>query len=82
MAEQKDRYVLHALYASPVKRGRVEVIEDIVPIYNTEFEIALDKKVNKVYTVPDMTILDFEQKGGRIKFTLPCFENHAVIVLE
>ncbi len=80
--KQKERFVLHALYASPVKRGEVEVIEDIIPMYNTEFEVLAEKKIRRVYLAPDGTELDFTQENGTVKFNVPFFENHAMITLE
>ena len=82
LTKQKDRFVLHALYGAPVKRGSVEVIEDIVPMHNTSFEIILDKTVKKVYTAPDMKNLPFEQSEGKVKVTVPVFENHVMVVFE
>ena len=45
LMKQSDRLICHLLYASPVKRGNgIEVIEDIVPIYNVELAIKLIRK--------------------------------------
>lgn len=45
LMKQNDRLICHLLYASPVKRGNgIEVIEDILPIYNVELAIKTDKK--------------------------------------
>ena len=45
-----------------VKRGNgIEVIEDILPIYNVELAIKTDKKINKVYLAP---------QKGRYRFYL------------
>ena len=53
LMKQSDRLICHLLYASPVKRGNgIEVIEDIVPIYNVALAIKTDKKINKVYLAP------------------------------
>ncbi len=80
---QDNRYILHALYASPVKRGKnIEVIEDIVPVYDTKFSLKLDRKASKIYIAPDKTPLGFSEKDGRIEFILPKLENHAMIVIE
>lgn len=45
----KNRYVCHLLYASPVKRGKnVEVIEDIIPLYDIELCLRLPRRVKQV----------------------------------
>ncbi|MEC8324403.1 MAG: hypothetical protein VXZ57_07040, partial [Bacteroidota bacterium] len=38
---EKNRYVAHLLYAVPVQRGVAQVIDDLVPIYDTTVEIKL-----------------------------------------
>ena len=49
----ESRYVLHMLYATPTKRGNgVEVIEDLIPIAGTSFDIRVPEKVKSVVLVP------------------------------
>ncbi|MBT2292848.1 beta-galactosidase trimerization domain-containing protein [Paenibacillus albidus] len=43
-----NRYVNHLLYANPVKKGRVEVIEDIVPLYDIQVNLRLPTVQQKV----------------------------------
>lgn len=48
------------LYASPVKRGNgIEVIEDIVPVYDTEITVKTDRKINRVYLAPQQEEIPF-----------------------
>ncbi len=44
---EHKRYVLHLLYASPIQRGSVRVIEDLVPLYNAPVTFDLDKNIKK-----------------------------------
>ena len=63
LMKQSDRLICHLLYASPIKRGNgIEVIEDIVPIYNVELAIKTDKKINKVYLAPQKEDIDLLMK--------------------
>lgn len=85
LTEQKDknRLINHILYASPVKRGDgVEVIEDILPIYDTAVSIKTDKDIKNVYLAPQMTDIDFEKKDGRVSFKVDKFECHQMVVLD
>ena len=82
LTQQENRFIVHTLYASPVKKGDVEVIEDIAPIYNTTVGLKTDKNIKSVYIAPDMEPLDFKQSANSVNFTIPYFENHAMIVLE
>ncbi len=85
LMEQKDehRYVLHQLYASPVKRGSgVEVIEDIVPLYGLKISVRTEKTPKKLYLAPGLEEIPFKLKDGRCEFILPRLELHAMIVME
>ncbi len=83
--EQKadSRYVLHALYAAPVVRGKnTQIIEDLVPLHNSEFEIAVDKKIKKVKLVPQNKAMKFKQKNGVVSFKIDEFSCSQIVVLE
>ena len=83
LSKQNMRYILHALYASPVKRGEtVEVIEDIVPLYNIDFSVKLPQKPERVYKAPQNTDIGFCYKDGEVEFTVDSFLCHQMIVFE
>ena len=83
LMKQSDRLICHLLYASPVKRGNgIEVIEDIVPIYNVELAIKTDKKINKVYLAPQKEDIDFTYDNGYISVKLAKIECHQMVVFE
>lgn len=81
----ENRYVNHLLYASPVLKGRVEVIEDIVPLRNVSVALRLPSSalVKRVYIAPSMEELPFDTKAnGEISYTVPVLENHQMVILE
>jgi hypothetical protein len=85
LQEQKEeqRLVNHLLYASPVRRGNgVEVIEDIVPLYNIEVTVRTDKAVNNVYLAPQMTQLPFNHENRIVSYTVPVLECHQMVVID
>ena len=83
LMKQNDRLICHLLYASPVKRGNgIEVIEDIVPIYNVELAIKTDRKINKVYLAPQKEDIDFTYDNGYISVKLDKIECHQMVVFE
>ncbi|MCL2775290.1 MAG: beta-galactosidase trimerization domain-containing protein [Oscillospiraceae bacterium] len=81
---QNNRYVNHLLYASPVKRGDgVEVIEDLIPLYDINAELIINEKIKKVYDGKTKEELRFTQSDdGRIKFMVNELNCNKVIVLE
>jgi hypothetical protein len=89
LMEQKDenRYVQHSLFATPVRRGEfgsrpVEVIEDIVPVYNTEVSLKLDNEIKKVYLAPQNVEIEFAQNNGVVSYNIEKIECHQMVVLE
>ena len=83
LMKQSDRLICHLLYASPVKRGNgIEVIEDIVPIYNVELAIKTDRKINKVYLAPQKENIDFTYDNDYISVKLAKIECHQMVVFE
>ncbi len=83
LMKQGDRYVNHLLYASPVRRGMdIEIIEDIIPIYNVDVSILMDRKPAKVYLAPEMKEIDFNYSNGKLSYTVPKLENHQMVVIE
>ena len=75
----KNRYVFHAAYASPVQRGIASVIEDMPPIYNVETEITLPEKITSVRLVPSCEEIPFTKENGAVKFTIPCVQCHQAV---
>ncbi|MDY6314421.1 MAG: alpha-amylase family protein [Clostridia bacterium] len=81
--EQQNRFVAHMLYAAPVTRGKdTQIIEDLVPIYDTELEITLPSAPKKVYLAPQMTEIPYELDGNTVKLKVDKFTGHQMIVFD
>lgn len=81
--EQPNRFVAHMLYAAPVTRGKdVQIIEDLVPIYDTELEITLPSAPKKVYLAPQMTEIPYELDGNTVKLKVDKFTGHQMVVFD
>jgi hypothetical protein len=77
----KNRKVLHLLYYTPERRGTdFDVIEDIVPLYNTAVSIRVPGTIRSVTLAPQQVTLPFKQVNGRIEFTLPELKGHQMVV--
>lgn len=77
----QGRYCLHLLYAQPAHRGSVDVIEDIVPVYDTNIRLRIPEKVRSVEAFPSGESVSFHQDGEYVDLVLPFFEMHTVVVL-
>lgn len=81
----EKRYVNHLLYAAPALKGRIEVIEDIVPLRDISVSLNLPSPapIQRVYLAPSMTELPFTvSPEGEISYTIPYMENHQMAVIE
>lgn len=78
----RERYCLHLLYGAPQRRGSVDVIEDLVPQYDTKVELRIPETVVRVTAFPQEKELPFVQKGDGVTLTVPEFTMHTVLVLE
>lgn len=75
-------YLQQVLYAVPKKRGNtIEVIEDIVPIFDITVEIKVPNKITCVKLVPQDTSLDFIQTDNTIIYSIPKIDCHQMIFL-
>ena len=81
--EGENRLVNHLLYASPVRRGNgIEVIEDIVPLYDVHVTIRMEREPVRLYLAPEMEELPFVYENGALSYTLPQLSCHAMAVIE
>lgn len=79
-SREEPYYINHLLYAVPVKRGDgIEIIEDILPVYDIRVELRIPEKVTGVRCVPQQEELQFEQLHGVLCYTVPVLECHQMI---
>ncbi len=82
--EQTDekRWVIHLLHYIPERRStQMDVIEDVIPLYDIELSILMPDKPKKVELVPQMQKIDFDYSKGRITFKVFKIEGHQMIAV-
>lgn len=83
LMKQENRYVHHLLYVSPVKRGQnIEVVEDIVPVYDTKVTLKLPNPIKRVYLAPQNQDIPFTQENGVVTYTVEKIDCHQMVVLD
>ena len=80
--EAEDRDIIHLLYATPVKRGSVEVIEDIVTTGKVSVRYRCDREPKSVKLVPENKALKAKFADGFVEFTVPSITMAQVVCLE
>lgn len=77
----EKRWIVHLLHYIPERRSQeIDIIEDVIPLYNVKVSIRLPK-VKDVMSVPEGESLPYDQKNGRVKFILPQLVGHQIIAL-
>ncbi len=75
--------LVHLLYGSPIRRGeKTEVIEDLLPILDTQVTVRCPEKLQSVKLVPQEAAIPFQQDGDIVRFTVDRFQCHQMILLE
>lgn len=81
-SKREPFYALHLLYAPPVNRGNVCLLEDFPPLFDTEVTLTLPESVKRVRLVPSGEEISFTQKDGKVAFTVPKIQLHQLVVIE
>lgn len=79
---REKRYVLHLLYATPIQRGRAQVIEDLPPLYQVKTRLMIEEKINRVYLAPQIKEIPFVKNAGFVEVTIPKVQCHQIVVFE
>ncbi len=79
----QKRKIIHLLYYVPERRGvDFDVIEDIIPLFNTKVSIKSITRPTRLMTVPENKSIPFVYMNGRIDFVLPELRGHQMIEIK
>ena len=85
------RYINHIVFAHTTNRGKflfegierpIEVIEDIVPLYEISVQIHLKEVVKNVYLAPQMNKIPFKNIKNGIEYIIPKVNCHQMIIID
>ena len=79
--ETQGRLVLHLLHYIPIRRSKIDIIEDVIPIYDVAISVRADKTIQSVKLAPSGHAIDFDISDGRINFTVTEVKGHQMIEL-
>lgn len=80
--QQNDRYIMHLLYASPIQRGYVSAIEDLVELRDIDVSLIIRETVKNIFLVPGNENIPFTKIGDRIEFKVPSIICHQMAIIE
>jgi hypothetical protein len=82
-AARGGRTIVHLLQYAPERRTeRLDLIEDIVPIFDIPLSLKLDRPPKRVYSAPDGKPIAFEYLAGRVNLRVPEIRGAAMVVFE
>lgn len=78
--ERENRWVVHLLHYIPERRCReIDIIEDVIPLYDVTLSLRKEKKINRIELAPQGNRLEFEIRGDRVVFTVPKIDGHQMV---
>jgi len=81
--KKENRWILHLLHYIPERRSvDIDVLEDVIPLYNIKLSVNVPGKVREISCVPEGSTLDFSMNGSRAEFILPKLSGHQMISIQ
>jgi hypothetical protein len=76
----ENRWVVHLLHYIPERRSQdIDVIEDVIPLYDVRVSVRVPGKVTGVACVPEGQALAYEQRGNRVEFVVSELVGHQMV---
>lgn len=80
---EHHRFVVHVLHYIPERRCEdMDVIEDVIPLYNVKLALRTATEPAKVYLAPSKTPVDFHYNDGYVHVLIPEVSGHQMVVFE
>lgn len=81
-SEKDNFYALHILYAPPVNRGNVCLLEDFPLVNNIKITVKIQEKIKSIKSIPDGEKIDFVQNDKDVVFNVDNLRLHKLIAIE
>lgn len=78
----EGRRIVHILHYPIERRAEIDIIEDIIPLYNIEMKVRVPFKASKVKMVPQGQEIDFKYGDSFVAFKVPSVYGHQMISIE
>ena len=79
---EQNRWVVHLLHYIPERRSQeIDIIEDVIPLFNIKLTVRVPHTVESVRCVPQNLDVDFIIEEGEVICTIPKLEGHQMIEL-
>ncbi len=82
VCDQPGRRVAHLLHYPVERRADIDIIEDVIPLYDRKVELMLDFVPSKAYLAPSMERVPFTFEHGVAKCVVREIVGHQMLVFE
>jgi hypothetical protein len=80
--QQRSDLIVHLLHYVHQRRGKtLDVIEDVLPLYNVELSIRAEQIPTAIELVPEHETLAFTLDSGYVRFTVPLVNGYQIVRL-
>lgn len=80
---EENREILHLLHYVPTRKCKLlDIVDEVIPLYQVNITMNVSKKVKRVYSAPDGEEISFEQTGDKLTFTIEKINGHHMSVID
>lgn len=81
MIRRQQEYVLHILYAPPIQRGEVSILEDFPPLTNVPVRLRTAEALTEAFLIPQQIKLPLTRTADGWQLTIPKVQGHQTLVI-
>jgi hypothetical protein len=82
VCDQENRRIVHILHYPVERRAGIDIIEDVIPLYNRRVEVQCDFVPSRVYMAPSGEAVDHTCADGVVTALVREIRGHGMLVLE
>jgi hypothetical protein len=82
VCDQKERRIVHILHYPIERRSQIDIIEDVIPLYNKHIEVKYAHKPSKVYLAPSLQPAEYTYSEGVVYAEVSEIAGHQMLVIE
>lgn len=80
--KQGPKTIVHLLHYVPQRRAAIDLVEDVIPLYDVTLAVRLEQRPTAVTLVPDEQPLVCDWSDGYATVTIPVVPGHAHVVFQ
>ena len=80
--QQGEDLIVHLLHYVHQRRGRtLDVIEDVLPLYDVQVSVRADRQPSAVRLVPEDEALEWSWEDGYVRLSVPRVDGYQIVQL-